>query len=149
MNILLPGEVTSPNFPDKYPNNLKNKTKTIEVEKGSEITLNFTAFNVEIESLDSSCPYDHLTIKDGDGSTLMEKTCGNSLPENLVSKSNVVKLYFTTDDSVAESGWSLTWCEKKQNNGCTGVSYCLFFADFFDKIDLTLIETLKAFLSPE
>ena len=134
MNILLPGEETSPNFPDKYPNNLKNKTKTIEVEKGSEITLNFTAFKVEWDSWDSSCPYDHLTIKDGDGSTLMEKTCGNSLPENLVSKSNVVKLYFTTDGSVAESGWSLTWCEKKQNSGCTGgqvkgVSCCLFHVD--------------------
>merc|ERR1711962_1836641 len=101
------GEVTSPNFPDKYPNNLENKTNTIEVEKGSEITLNFTAFKVEWDSWDSSCPYDHLTIKDGDGSTLMEKTCGQSLPENLVSKSNVVKLYFTTDESVTESGWSL------------------------------------------
>ena len=113
MNILLPGEVTSPHFPDKYPNNLKNKTKTIEVEKGSEITLNFTAFKVEWDSWDSSCPYDHLTIKDGDGPTLMEKTCGNTLPKGLVSKSNVVKLNFKTDQSVAESGWSVTWSAEK------------------------------------
>ena len=104
MTILFnhPGVVTSPNYPDKYPNDLRNTT-TIKVVKGMIVALKFTAFNVEIESWDDSCPYDHLTIKDGDGSTLMEKTCGQSLPENLVSKSNVVKLYFTTDDSVAES----------------------------------------------
>ena len=129
--ITFSGVISSPNYPNMYPDNVE-ETKTIEVEKGMTITLTFTAFNVEWG--DSSCPYDHLTIEDGDGSTLMEKTCGNSLPENLVSKSNVVKLYFTTDGSVAESGWSLTWCEKKQNNGCTGgqvrgVSFCLFFAD--------------------
>jgi len=107
------GEVTSPNYPDKYPNNFKNKMKTIEVEKGSEITLSFTAFKVEWDSWDSSCPYDHLTIEDGDGSTLMEKTCGNSLPEDMVSKSNVVKLNFKTDESVTESGWSVTWSAEK------------------------------------
>ena len=36
------------------------------------VASNFTAFNVEWG--DDSCPYDHLTIEDGDGSTLMEKT---------------------------------------------------------------------------
>ena len=66
-----PGVVTSPNYPDKYPNDLQNTT-TIGVEKGMIIALKFTAFNVERG--DDSCPYDHLTIEDGDGSTLMEKT---------------------------------------------------------------------------
>ena len=75
------------------------------------VALNFTAFNVEWG--DDSCPYDHLTIEDGDGSTLMEKTCGNTLPQGLVSKSNVVKLHFKTDESVAESGWSVTWSAEK------------------------------------
>merc|ERR1712013_802970 len=94
---------------DKYPNDLRNTT-TIEVEKGMIVALKFTAFNVEWG--DDSCPYDHLTIEDGDGSTLLE-TCGNRLPEDLVSKSNVVKLNFTTDESVAESGWSVTWSAEK------------------------------------
>ena len=105
-----PGVVTSPNYPDKYPNDLQNTT-TIGVEKGMIIALKFTAFNVEWG--DDSCPYDHLTIEDGDGSTLMEKTCGYSLPEDLVSKSNVVKLHFKTDESVTESGWSVTWSAEK------------------------------------
>ena len=105
-----PGVVTSPNYPDKYPNDLRNTT-TIEVEKGMIVALKFTAFDVERG--DDSCPYDHLTIEDGDGSTLMERTCGYSLPEDLVSKSNVVKLHFKTDESVTESGWSVTWSAEK------------------------------------
>ena len=112
-----PGVVTSPNYPDKYPNDLQNTT-TIEVEKGMIIALKFTAFDVEPSESDSpgstsSCYYDHLTIKDGDESTLMEKTCGNTLPKGLVSKSNVVKLHFKTDESVTESGWSVTWSAEK------------------------------------
>ena len=105
-----PGVATSPNYPDKYPNDLRNTT-TIEVEKGMIVALKFTAFDVERG--DDSCPYDHLTIEDGDGSTLMEKTCGNTLPEDLVSKSNVVKLHFKTDESVTESGWRVTWSAEK------------------------------------
>ena len=108
-----PGVVTSPNYPNKYPNDLRNTT-TIEVEKGMIVALKFTAFDVEPSRRSTSlCYYDHLTIKDGDGSTLMEKTCGNTLPKGLVSNSNVVKLHFKTDQSVAESGWSVTWSAEK------------------------------------
>ena len=113
MTSSFPGVVTSPNYPDKYPNDLQNTT-TIEVEKGMIIALKFTAFDVEPSRRSTSlCYYDHLTIKDGDGSTLMEKTCGNTLPKGLVSKSNVVKLHFRTDESVVESGWSVTWSAEK------------------------------------
>ena len=107
--ISFSGVISSPNYPNMYPDNVE-ETKTIEVEKGMNITLKFTAFDVELG--DSSCPYDHLTIEDGDGSTLLE-TCGNRLPEDLVSKSNVVKLHFKTDESVTESGWSITWSAEK------------------------------------
>ena len=55
------------------------------------------------------CNYDHLTIMDGDGTTLMEKSCGSSLPAAITSRSNNVKLMFITDRSDIESGWSLNW----------------------------------------
>ena len=113
-----PGVVTSPNYPDEYPNDLQNTT-TIKVEKGMIIALKFTAFDVEqgeyafSPGSASPCLFDHLTIKDGDESTLMEKTCGNALPKDLVSKSNVVKLHFKTDEIVTKSGWSVTWSAEK------------------------------------
>ena len=103
--ILATGVVTSPNYPDNYPNSLL-KTEWIEVEQGLILTLQFTAFDIESHS---SCNYDHLTITDGDGTTLMEKSCGNSLPADITSTSNIVKLVFKTDNAGTRSGWSVSW----------------------------------------
>ena len=112
--------VTSPNYPGNYPNNLE-KTDTIQVEQGLIISLQFTAFDIEAEydydyeeeeyDYESfTCPDDHLTITDGDGTTLMEKSCGNSLPAAIRSISNIVKLVFITDDSdTGWTGWSVSW----------------------------------------
>ena len=100
---LTPGVVTSPNHPNNYPNNLR-QTNTIEVEEGLIVEMQFTAFNVE------SCRYDYLTIKSSDGTTLMEKTCGSSLPAAVTSTSNRVEIYFHTDQYYpTKSGWRLTW----------------------------------------
>ena len=99
------GVVTSPNYPGNYPNNLE-KTQTIQVEQGLIISLQFTAFDI---GWYSSCADDHLTITDGDGTTLMEKRCGSSLPAAIRSKSNIVKLLFITDGEYSDSGWSVSW----------------------------------------
>ena len=99
------GEVTSPNYPDNYPNNLE-KTQTIRVEEGLVLSLQFTAFDIEAHS---SCDYDHLTITDGDGTTLMEKSCGSSLPAAITSISNMIKVVFSTDGGSTRSGFSLSW----------------------------------------
>ena len=87
----------------------------IKVEQGLVLSLQFTAFDVV--SLFSACDAHHLEITDGDGTTLMEKSCGptsdgnivigsvamdkwisisSSLPPNITSTSNVVKLVFIT-----------------------------------------------------
>ena len=68
--------------------------------------MQFTAFDVESSS---TCSYDYVTIKNGDGTTLMEKTCGSSLPAAVTSTSNIVEIYFHTDGGDTESGWRLTW----------------------------------------
>ena len=88
--------------------------------------MQFTAFDVES---DSTCSYDHVTIENGDGTPLMEKTCGflsdeydyydygiviggetgSSLPAAVISTSNTVEIYFHTDDDYSFSGWRLTW----------------------------------------
>ena len=99
--------VTSPNYPGNYPSSLE-KTETIQVEEGLILSLKFTAFDIEY---DSTCRYDHLTITDGDGTTLMEKSCGSSLPSDIRSTSNIVKLVFITDGSIrgTRTGWSVSW----------------------------------------
>ena len=76
------------------------------MEQGLIVSLQFTAFSIEA---DSSCRYDGLTITDGDGTILMEKSCGLEVPALILSRSNIVDLYFKTDGSVTMSGWSVSW----------------------------------------
>ena len=102
---LTPGVVTSPNYPNNYPNDLQ-QTNTIEVEEGLIVAMQFTAFDVQSHS---TCSWDHVTIKNSNGKTLMEKTCGSSLPAAVTSTSNIVEIYFHTDGSREYSGWRLTW----------------------------------------
>ena len=98
------------------------------MEQGSLLLLQFTAFDIEFfdgKSNDvlANCN-DHLTITDGDGTTLMEKSCGphingsilvgdkisgSFLPVPVRSRSNIVNLMFSSDGGIAWPGWSLSW----------------------------------------
>ena len=133
MIIYPAGIVTSPNYPEKYPHGLK-KTETIMVEPGFVLLLEFTAFDTELHG--AFC-VDTLSIKDGDGTTLMEETCGgafygklivggkvfnSTLPAKVASRSNVVNLIFTTSDIWAMRGWKITWLASKFIIPC--VSFC-------------------------
>ena len=82
--------------------------------------MQFTAFQIEAEydydyetyeyDYESPiCDYDHLTIMDGDGTTLMEKSCGSSLPAAITTRTNIVKLIFSTNDWGTYTGWSIHW----------------------------------------
>merc|ERR1719318_2177626 len=111
------GEVTSPNYPAKYPNN-KVEVKTITVPEGKKIELTFTYFAIEFykEGGKISCPYDKLELFDGKDTTEDKTThtlCGfelSSLPQNpITSKGNTLIQVFTSDGGVAYSGFRATW----------------------------------------
>jgi len=120
--LFVKGVVSSANYPGSYPNNVR-KLDIIEVEEGLVVAIEFTAFDVESYYWASTCTFDHVTIKNSDGTTLMEKTCGtsswgfitggqnisSSLPAVDTSTSNTVEIYFHTDHNTSKSGWSLTW----------------------------------------
>ena len=99
------------------------------MEEGLVISLQFTAFDIESHS---TCEYDHLKITDGDGTTLMENSCGSysddyydysvegnvviggqiigsSLPPDITSRTNIVKIYFSTNGDTSMPGWSVSW----------------------------------------
>ena len=105
-NTSCTGVLTSPNYPGNYPDNLE-KIEMIEVEEGLIISLQFTAFDIEPYF---TCGFDHLTITDGDGTTLMEKSCGSTIPADIRSTSNIVKLVFITGTLYnTGTGWSVNW----------------------------------------
>ena len=116
--LLSTGVVSSPDFPSNYPDSLA-RTERVEVEQGMVLSLEFTAFDIESNS---DCDYDHLTITDGNGATLMEKSCGSAgnlviggekrnstLPPNIWSWSNKVNFVFVTDGGGTRPGWSVSW----------------------------------------
>ena len=111
------GVVTSPNHPENYPNNL-DEIETIEVESGKKVRLEFTNFEVWACDI-TTCPCDFVKITDGDGTTLMDNSCGYSnldpchsnyfLPPIITTRTNIVEIFFHTDDSGTRPGWSLNW----------------------------------------
>ena len=124
-NCSLTGIVTSPDYPNNYPDWLE-KTELIQVEQGMVIYLEFTAFDLDFDPVlcDLNCNCDHLTITDGDGTTLMARGCGSSsnstaifegkligssLPPAIVSKSNSISIAFRTGSLGSKSGWRVTW----------------------------------------
>ena len=83
---------------------------------GEILRLEFTKFAVEYGP---NCEFDNVIINDGDGTTLMEKSCGDDsldpsgagyfLPPIILSRSNRVEILFHTDRSKTGAGWSLSW----------------------------------------
>ena len=113
------------------------------MEQGLILLLQFNAFDIEQPDFEfdydtyeydfdsPTCRNDHLTITDGDGTTLMEKSCGGSsfdyhyeydygvaiggesigfsLPPAIRSRTNTINLVFITDGVDTSSGWSVSW----------------------------------------
>ena len=118
------GVVTSPNYPADYPNDLE-KTQRIQVEDGLILSLEFTAFSIELDYITNNCRFDYLTITDGDGTTLMGKSCGSpydgntvyiggqkidsTLPPNIRSRTNAINIFFRTSHRKTRPGWSISW----------------------------------------
>ena len=113
------GVVTSPNHTGNYPYNL-DKMQTIEVESGKVLRLEFTHFAVDACGI-NTCSCDFVKITDGDGTTLMDNSCGYSsyppswsnyfLPPIITTRSNRVEIFFHTDGNRTATGWSLSWSE--------------------------------------
>ena len=114
------GVVTSPNHPGYYPDNL-DKTQTLQVERGKILRLEFTHFAVwTCGSITTwqACPCDYVKITDGDGTILMDNSCGSSSdpsdstyfqPPTITTRTNTVEIFFHTDDVDTRPGWSLSW----------------------------------------
>ena len=72
------------------------------MKEGMVVVLEFTAFNTEAD-------FDKLTIRDGDGTILMEERSGECLPGKIWSRTNVVHLHFDTSYYITRTGWNATW----------------------------------------
>ncbi|XP_019639002.1 PREDICTED: bone morphogenetic protein 1-like [Branchiostoma belcheri] len=98
------GTVTSPNYPQNYPNN-QYCTWTIPHTQ-YPVTVKFIDFELEEGGFFSSCSYDHLEIFDG--RTSLGKFCGTDAPAVLTT-TNGVRINFKSDSSVGQRGFKFTY----------------------------------------
>ena len=96
------GVLTSPNYPESYPNN-HDSTQTIEVAEGKTIQLSWTSFNTERK-------YDYVTVVNEDVAEVV--LTGYDLPANFDSDSNILHIKFHTDGDTQSTGWRLEWTEQ-------------------------------------
>ena len=102
-----------------YDNSL-NKIDVLKVTAGKIIKIEFTLFDVEYGR--ASCPYDHLSIRDKDGSVLLGRSCGRRGPFTICSRTNEVYFTFFTDCIVSKKGWVAHWSEEEETN-CSQTYY--------------------------
>jgi len=97
------GLIQSENYPRNYPDNF---TKTYKINAEDAFIITFLDFDLEF---DSTCDYDWLIIKDGDGSVLLPKTCGSTKPDPIKSNTNTAEITFRADDSYNYKGFRIKW----------------------------------------
>ncbi|XP_054452198.1 mannan-binding lectin serine protease 1 isoform X2 [Anoplopoma fimbria] len=100
------GVLSSVDFPSPYPKSSECWYR-IEVDPGFRLLLQFDPrFDVE-DHPDVSCPYDHVRITAG--SRQFGPFCGDRPPGEIQTDSNVVSVFFHSDNSGENRGWRLTY----------------------------------------
>ena len=98
-------------YPRNYDNNVDNETVLSNNQTGEQIKIIFHDFRLE-DSTD--CANDWIEIIETDANqeenTLLEKHCGDTIPNVKISNvDTVVTVRFYTDDSDTDKGFNFTW----------------------------------------
>ncbi|XP_019897556.2 cubilin [Esox lucius] len=99
-----PGYITSPNYPQNYPQNV-DCVWVIIVPNGESVQIDFEGeFYIETTS---NCLYDYIEVRDGATSDAdpIAKLCGNTRPSTQHSTGTNMYLRFRTDASITHTGF--------------------------------------------
>lgn len=97
--------IVSPGYPNNYINNAVMDFP-ITVDEGKIIQLQFTNFSIEDSP---SCAKDWVEIVDGDGTKLLNHSCGCIAPQLVTSKTNQIAVKFRSDGTGTEAGFVAHW----------------------------------------
>ncbi|XP_056290732.1 cubilin [Pseudoliparis swirei] len=99
-----PGYITSPNYPQSYPQNI-DCIWVVSAPNGEAVQIDFEE-DIYIEPT-ASCVYDYLELRDGSttNSDLISRLCGNNRPSTQHSAGSSMLLRFRTDSSVTHKGF--------------------------------------------
>ncbi|XP_045916959.1 cubilin [Micropterus dolomieu] len=127
-----PGYITSPNYPQNYPQNI-DCVWVVTVPNGEAVQIDFQdEFYIEPSgslltfgyfSLEphSECHWDSVTIFNGGspGSPVIGQYCGTTSPGTIQSGSSKLAIVFLADHSVSSGGFMASWAA--DSSGCGGV----------------------------
>ncbi|XP_066271849.1 CUB and sushi domain-containing protein 1-like [Branchiostoma lanceolatum] len=102
-DLVTEGFITSPNYPDIYPNNI-DCSWTITAPSTSRIQLDFVTFGIEYGN---NCQYDFVHVLEGhlSGASFLGVFCGTSLPPTVRTVGNVMSVKFSSDYSETRAGF--------------------------------------------
>uniref|UniRef100_A0A670ZAT6 Complement C1s n=2 Tax=Pseudonaja textilis TaxID=8673 RepID=A0A670ZAT6_PSETE len=104
----LSGEITSPNYPRPYPENSHCDYRII-LEPGYEVILSIGNNDFEVELSDEgTCPD---ALRFSAGGQNFGPYCGGTFPgpPKISTKSNIVDIFFQTDEVVQMKGWKIRY----------------------------------------
>jgi len=93
--------VISTNYPQQYPDN-EDKEYPITVDEGHVVKITFTNFDIEPQS---NCAFDWVQVLDGDGTILLDMSCGELERFDITSKTNHATIKFHSDGSERYTGF--------------------------------------------
>ena len=105
------GFITSPGFPQNYPNNL-DLTWHIELPLGQYIKIKFISFDLGLKCEDSSWFDDSLTLYDGNSKTaskIDQYDCNLYPPSQIISSRNEIFIHFFTKSVNTYPGFKLEY----------------------------------------
>ncbi|XP_071985256.1 CUB domain-containing protein 2 isoform X2 [Engystomops pustulosus] len=124
--IAVTGNLTSPRYPDMYPNNIICQWN-IQLPPGFRIKLFFRDLELEeMNSLTDECDYDYLAAYDGASTSakLLGRWCGSDIPGPLISSGNNLLLVLVTDRDTARRGFSVSYIAQVPINvSCTRTDF--------------------------
>uniref|UniRef100_A0A8C3B2E2 CUB domain containing protein 2 n=1 Tax=Cyclopterus lumpus TaxID=8103 RepID=A0A8C3B2E2_CYCLU len=115
------GNISSPNFPGRYPYNI-DCSWLIVVAEGSSVLLTFHHFELEYHA---NCAYDNIKIYNGipeDEGNLLGTFCGDISPPQFTSSWNVMSILFHSDRHVVYRGFSVGYRKDMCGGVLTGIS---------------------------
>ncbi|VDO96888.1 unnamed protein product [Soboliphyme baturini] len=115
------GVIENPNYPYEYSPE-SDCLWLLTVPEEYQVAVIFTTFQLEQHE---DCIYDYLEFRDGhdEDSKLIGRFCGYSLPNNIKSTENKMRVRFVSDASVEKPGFSFKFIKefdecKTSNHGC-------------------------------
>uniref|UniRef100_A0A8C7A696 NADH-cytochrome b5 reductase-like n=1 Tax=Nothoprocta perdicaria TaxID=30464 RepID=A0A8C7A696_NOTPE len=99
----LSGEITSPDYPENYPNNAECRW-SIRAAAGTSVRLVFADFQVEN---DDECSFDYVALFDGAtaAAARLGRYCGSSRPPRTVSSGHELLVVFKSDFNIGGRGF--------------------------------------------